>query len=133
MSITTFTHDCCQGSCTSHGLFEWFIRSLSTYTTEYPGPRSIIVMDNAAIHRYQPLIDVIGLLGCKILFLPPYSPHLNPIEQFFNILKMELKKYRVWTYLYPLETLVMVMEKWRRYNAMGSVKQSGYPRFCKCD
>ena len=107
------------------------MRSLSLYTNQYPGPRSIIVCDNASIHRYQPWIDMVELFGCKIIFLPPYSPHLNPIEQFFNILKMELKRYRLWAYLYPLETLVFIIEKWRGYNASGSLRQSGYYKFCK--
>ena len=71
------------------------------------------------------------MFGCKIIYIPPYSPHLNPIEQFFNILKMELKRYRLWVHLYPLETMIMIMEKWRNYNALGSIKQSGYLRCCK--
>ena len=120
-----------QGSCTSHRLFNWWMGSLSLYTSEYPGPRSIIICDNASIHRYEPWIELVGLFGCKIIFLPPYSPHLNPIEQFFNILKMEIKRYRLWAYMYPLETLVFIMEKWRSYNVRGSMMQSGYLNFCK--
>ena len=43
---------------------------------------SVIVMDNATFHRKKELEMLAKQSSCKILFLPPYSPDLNPIEQF---------------------------------------------------
>ncbi|WP_442778849.1 transposase [Avibacterium sp. 21-595] len=42
---------------------------------------SVIVMDNATFHKRQDIQDTITTKGHDILWLPPYSPDLNPIEQ----------------------------------------------------
>ena len=43
---------------------------------------TVVVMDNASFHRKNRLIDIAEKYGIKIIFLPPYSPELNPIEHF---------------------------------------------------
>lgn len=53
-----------------------------------------IIMDNASFHKKQNLINMAEQYGCKILFLPPYSPKLNPIENYWAIKKGEIKKMR---------------------------------------
>lgn len=53
---------------------------------------SLIVMDNATFHKSQKTIDLIWEAGCTPLFLSPYSPDLNPIEQVFAKLKHLLRK-----------------------------------------
>ena len=53
---------------------------------------SVIVMDNAAFHKSQETRDIIKDAGCFVLFLPPYSPHLNPIEKLWANIK------RAWKY-----------------------------------
>jgi transposase len=46
-------------------------------------------MDNASFHKSQDSQRLIEQVGCKVLFLPPYSPDLNPIEIFWaNFKKM---------------------------------------------
>ncbi|MEZ5813253.1 MAG: IS630 family transposase [Alphaproteobacteria bacterium] len=44
-------------------------------------PKAVIVMDNATFHKRQDTQDLIQNAGHSLLFLPPYSPDLNPIEQ----------------------------------------------------
>ena len=53
---------------------------------------SFIVMDNARFHRKAVLHELAQQAGCFVLFLPPYSPDLNPIEHFWAWLKMRLRK-----------------------------------------
>jgi len=49
----------------------------------------VVIMDNASFHKSQETRQLIEQSGCKVLFLPPYSPDLNPIEIFWaNFKKM---------------------------------------------
>lgn len=50
-------------------------------------PGSIIVLDNAAFHKTTTTVVLVKPAGCKLLFLPPYSPHLNPIEKLWANMK----------------------------------------------
>lgn len=45
------------------------------------GKNMTLIMDNAIVHKSQATKDIVRKAGCSILFLPPYSPELNPIEQ----------------------------------------------------
>jgi transposase len=53
---------------------------------------SVIVMDNASFHRKKLLLPLAEKAGHSLIFLPPYSPELNPIENFWSWLKRHLKK-----------------------------------------
>ena len=53
---------------------------------------TVIVMDNASFHSKKRLISVAQNAGFRLLFLPPYSPELNPIEKFWAWLKRFLRK-----------------------------------------
>jgi transposase len=53
---------------------------------------SVIIMDNASFHRKTKLPQMAEGCGCRVVFLPPYSPELNPIEKFWNWLKRHLRK-----------------------------------------
>jgi len=52
---------------------------------------SVIIMDNAAFHRKKILASIAQKYGHSLLFLPPYSPELNPIENFWAWLKQRLR------------------------------------------
>lgn len=47
----------------------------------------VVIMDNASFHKSQRTKDLIESVGCSIIFLPPYSPDLNPIEKFWANMK----------------------------------------------
>lgn len=52
----------------------------------------IVVLDNLSSHKKAAVRKAIRAKGAKLLFLPPYSPDLNPIEQVFAKLKHLLRK-----------------------------------------
>ena len=56
------------------------------------GPGDIVILDNLSSHKGKAVRALIRATGARILFLPPYSPDLNPIEQAFAKLKAHLRK-----------------------------------------
>jgi transposase len=55
-------------------------------------PGEIVVMDNLGSHKSERVRAAIAARGARLLFLPPYSPDLNPIELMFSKLKALLRK-----------------------------------------
>lgn len=55
-------------------------------------PGDIVVMDNLGSHKSDQIRQILKRHGARRLFLPPYSPDLNPIEQVFSKLKRLLRK-----------------------------------------
>jgi len=55
-------------------------------------PGDVVIMDKLAAHKSTPVRDAIEAVGARLLFLPPYSPDLNPIENAFAKLKALLRK-----------------------------------------
>ena len=55
-------------------------------------PGDMVIMDNLGSHKGKAVRRAIRKAGAKLIFLPPYSPDLNPIEQFFAKLKALLRK-----------------------------------------
>lgn len=55
-------------------------------------PNDIVVMDNLSAHKVPGVRQAVEAAGAKLLYLPPYSPDFNPIEQLFAKLKALLRK-----------------------------------------
>ena len=69
-------------------LFEfWFEKQLLPALP----PDTVVVMDNASFHRKAQLIPLAQKYGFRLIFLPPYSPEFNPIENFWAWLKRYLR------------------------------------------
>lgn len=70
-------------------LFEfWF----EFYLIPLLPPNSTTILDNASFHSKKRLPSIAENYGHKVIFLPPYSPELNSIENFWAWLKSKLKK-----------------------------------------
>jgi transposase len=54
-------------------------------------PGDVVVLDNLAAHKVAGVREAIAAAGASVLYLPPYSPDLNPIEQAFAKLKQLLR------------------------------------------
>lgn len=57
-------------------------------------PGQTIIMDNASFHRNKRTKELIESAGCKLMYLPPYSPDLNPIENVWAIIKATYKTFK---------------------------------------
>ena len=56
------------------------------------GPGGIVILDNLSAHKSKKAGQIIRQRGAWMLFLPPYSPDLNPIEMAFSKLKAHFRK-----------------------------------------
>jgi transposase len=60
-------------------------------------PGDIVVMDNLATHKIAAIVPMLAEHDAKALYLPPYSPDFNPIEQAFSQVKATLRRKRLRT------------------------------------
>lgn len=78
------------GGITDASLFEfWFEKRLLPCLEK----DVTVVMDNASFHRKNKLIELASRRNISIIFLPPYSPELNPIENFWAVLKRKITNF----------------------------------------
>lgn len=78
---------CYQGTCNTELFNTWIERILLPELKE----GQVVIMDNASFHKSEKSRLLIEGVGCKLLFLPPYSPDLNPIEKFWANFKRMVK------------------------------------------
>jgi transposase len=69
-----------------------FRASVEQFLAPALDPGDVVVLDNLAAHRVDGVRQALVRAGAAILYLPPYSPDLNPIEQLFAKLKALLRK-----------------------------------------
>lgn len=72
--------------------YEGFIEEILPLIQPWPMRNSIVLMDNARIHMFQELVEAVHSRGAHIFFLPPYCPHMNPIEFGFSNVKSWLQR-----------------------------------------
>jgi transposase len=71
---------------------ERFLAYVEQFLVPTLNPGDIVVMDNLGSHKGKAVRAAIRAVGARLLFLPKYSPDLNPIEQVFAKLKTLLRK-----------------------------------------
>lgn len=69
--------------------FECYVRHV-LMPTLHPG--QIVILDNLAVHKREMLRGALREVGCRALFLPAYSPDLNPIELAYSTVKAYLRR-----------------------------------------
>jgi len=55
-------------------------------------PGSVLVLDNASIHKGGRIEQLAARAGCRVLYLPPYSPDMNPIELIWSFVKRLVRR-----------------------------------------
>jgi transposase len=71
---------------------EWFLAYVRQLLVPTLSPGDVVIMDNLGSHKGKAVRRAIRKAGAHLIFLPPYSPDLNPIEQVFAKLKTLLRK-----------------------------------------
>ena len=97
-----------EGAITSR-VFETYVKRLLAPALH---PSQVVVMDNLGAYRPKRVRELIEVRGCELIYLPSYSPDLNPIEEAFSKVKHILRKVSART----KETLIEAMGR-----ALGAV------------
>jgi transposase len=86
----------------------------------------IVVMDNLAAHKNARVRECIESHGAELLFLPPYSPDLNPIELAWSKMKALLRKVAARTYDALLEAVTNALRAITEQDAASYLGACGY-------
>ena len=91
-------------------------------------PGDIVIADNFSSHKVKGVKEFIEARGARILYLPPYSPDLNPIEQVFEKLKALLRKAMARSFDALWKTIGSILPLFSAYECRNYFLNSGYGR-----
>lgn len=83
-----------QGAFNGDGFLS-FLDGLLAVMNPYPAPNSVLVLDNCSIHHVDGVQERCDAAGVRLLYLPPYSPDLNPIEEAFSAFKAHARRHGI--------------------------------------
>ena len=83
-------------------------------------------MDNLSAHKGERVKELIEHRGCQLLYLPPYSPDLSPIEEAFGKIKSLLRKAEARTREALVEAMGRALSAVSKHDAQGYFGHCGY-------
>jgi putative transposase len=89
-------------------------------------PNDIVVLDNLGSHKGKAVRQAIKAAGARLLFLPKYSPDLNPIEQLFAKLKGQLRKAAPRTLDAVSDAIAQTLAQISKYECANYLTNAGY-------
>jgi len=92
-------------------------------------PGDTVVMDNLSPHKSDPTLELIAQAGAQVLFLPPYSPDLNPIEMMWSKVKSLLRSVEARTPAELVSAIGQALAKISAQDALAWFAFCGYS-FC---
>ncbi len=90
-------------------------------------PGRVVVLDNLGAHKGDRVRELVEERGCKLLFLPPYSPDFSPIEEAFSKVKTLLRKAAARTRGALVEAIGWALDAVTAQDARGWFGHCGYP------
>jgi transposase len=88
--------------------------------------QEVVVMDNLSSHKGSRVRELIEERGCELMYLPPYSPDLNPIEEAFAKLKALLRRAGARTHEALIEAIGRALDAVTASDARGFFEHRGY-------
>lgn len=89
-------------------------------------PGDVVIMDNLPAHKVSGVREAIEAAGATRLFLPPYSPDFNPIEQAFAKLKAWLRKAAARTKDALWQAIAQALDAFKSTECLNYFRNSGY-------
>jgi transposase len=111
---------------TSTALTERFLAWVQQFLAPTLHPGDVVVMDNLSSHKVAGVKAAIEKVGASLRYLPPYSPDLNPIEQFFAKLKALLRKAAARTLDALIGAIADALTKFEPVECANYLQNSGY-------
>jgi len=105
---------------------ETFLAYVQTFLVPTLKPGDVVIMDNLGSHRSKAVRKAIRKAGARLLFLPKYSPDLNPIEQVFSKLKHMLRKTQARSYDGLLDAIDWLLDSYAPDECKNYFCNSGY-------
>jgi transposase len=90
-------------------------------------PGQVVVLDSLSSHRAAGVVSMVEAAGCRVLYLPPYSPDLNPIENAIAKVKAALRKAAARTLAALGAAVGTALESVTASDAAGFFRHCGYP------
>jgi transposase len=123
MSLHGMGEAMCIRGATDSGIFEAYVeRFLAPTLSE----GQVVVLDNLGAHRTRRVRELIEAKGAELVFLPAYSPDLNPIEEAFSKIKNVLRKLAARTHEALLEAMEEALSAVTPQDAAGWFDHCGY-------
>lgn len=113
---------------TTGEVFEAYIEQVLSTALK---PGLVVVMDNLSAHKGTKIRELIEAQGCELVFLPPYSPDLNPIEEAFAKVKALLRRAGARTREILMEEMGRALETVTVRDARGFFEHCGYRLPCQ--
>ncbi len=108
---------------TTREVFEAYVEQVLAPTLQ---PGQVVVMDNLAVHKSARARELVEAQGCELLFLPPNSPDLNPIEEAFSKIKSLLRRIGTRTREALVEAMGRATCALATRDALGFFEHCGY-------
>ena len=89
-------------------------------------PGDIVIMDNLPSHKVCGIRQAIEAAGARLIYLPPYSPDLNPIEQVFAKFKAALRKAAARTVTRLWQEIANALKTFSPQECAAYLKHCGY-------
>lgn len=89
-------------------------------------PGQIVVLDNLRVHHVPAVRERIAAAGCRVAYLPAYSPDLNPIEGAFSKVKTRVRRAEARTHEALVAAFGAALDAVTAEDARGWVAHSGY-------
>lgn len=87
---------------------------------------TVVIVDNLATHRNKQAARILRKHGCWFLFLPPYSPDLNPIEMAFSKLKAHLRRIGARTFDQLMDAIGDICDLFTQQECWNYFQAAGY-------
>lgn len=104
-------------------VFRAYVRSVLCPTLR---PGDVVIMDNLSPHKSELTLSLITQVGARILFLPAYSPDLNPIEKMWSKVKACLRSAEARTQPALIQAIAAALASVTPQNAMNWFTSCGY-------